>query len=83
MGIEKTRQLVRDSVNWINRNMDIEDTIKLLDIPLIPAGTTKRQCHSSQIPGKLMEAVGTDLFTINKSNFLCVLDYYSKFPLVK
>ena len=29
------------------------------------------------------ESAGTDMFTINNKNYLCILDYLSQFPVVK
>ena len=35
------------------------------------------------IPGKLWEVIGADMFTLNNNNYLCIVDYCSKFPIVK
>ena len=34
-------------------------------------------------PGQLWECVEADVFTINNKHYLCILDYHSKFPVVK
>ena len=31
----------------------------------------------------LWKSVGTDMFTINNNHYLCILDYHSKFPVIK
>ena len=36
-----------------------------------------------EIPGRLWEYVGVDIFPINNKHFLCIVDYYSKFPVMK
>ena len=48
-------------------------------MPWISAGTTKGQINSQVMPGKPREVISADLFTIDNSNFLCVVDYHSKF----
>ena len=35
------------------------------------------------IPGKLWEVTGANMFTLNNNNYLCIVDYHSKFPIVK
>ena len=35
------------------------------------------------IPDKPWEVKGTDMFTLNNKNYLCIVDYHSKFPIVK
>ena len=35
------------------------------------------------IPCKPWQIVGTEVFSINNSNFLCIVDYHSKLPIVK
>ena len=36
-----------------------------------------------QIPGKLRKTVGADMFTLNDTNYLHIVDYHSKFLTVK
>ena len=38
---------------------------------------------SHEIPGRLQEFVGSDVFNINNKYFLCIVDYHSKIPIVK
>ena len=35
------------------------------------------------IPGKPWEVIGVDMFTLNNKNYLFIVDYHSKFPIVK
>ena len=35
------------------------------------------------IPGKPWEVIGTDMFTLNNANYICIVDHHSKFPIVK
>ena len=35
------------------------------------------------IPLRPWEGVGTDVFHYNNKNYLCIVDYHSKFPIIK
>ena len=35
------------------------------------------------IPGKPLEVVGADMFNVHNKNYLCIVDYHSKFPIIK
>ena len=35
------------------------------------------------IPLRLWEVLGADVFHFNNKNYLCIVDYHSKFPMVK
>ena len=30
-----------------------------------------------------MDVLGTDIFTLNNKQYLCIVDYHSKFPIIK
>ena len=49
----------------------------------IPAYTTPRKTLHYEIPGSSWEVVSTHIFMINGKTHLCILDYHSKFPIVK
>ena len=36
-----------------------------------------------EAPGKPWEVVGSDMFTLHNKNYLCIVDYYSKFPMIR
>ena len=36
-----------------------------------------------KIPGKAWEVGGADMFTLHNENYLCIVDYHSKFPVIK
>ena len=36
-----------------------------------------------EIPIKPWEVVGTNIFILHNKNYLCILDYHGKFPLIK
>ena len=35
------------------------------------------------MPGKPWEVIGIVIFTLNYTNYLCIVDYHIKFPVVK
>ena len=35
------------------------------------------------IPVRPWDMVGADMFTLNNKNYLCIVDYHSKFPIIK
>ena len=84
LGIEKTRLHSKISVYWPKINSDIEQMCKVC--------STCQQYKNSQphetllqheIPTGPWETVGTDLFSIENHNYLIIVDYYSKYPVVK
>ena len=44
---------------------------------------TKDQPESHDIPGKAWGNSGTDIFMFNNKTCLCIVDYHSKFPVMK
>ena len=36
-----------------------------------------------EIPGKPWEVTEADVFTLQNNNYLCIVDYHSKFPVIK
>ena len=82
MGIEKACLLMRERVHCINMNADTEQTVKQYSTCLKYQHT--HQCEAIlhyDIPCKGVVVV--DVFMIYKKNILCIVDYYSKFPVVK
>ena len=43
----------------------------------------KEKIIHHNIPLRPWEVVGADIFHFNKKNYLCVVDYNSKFPIIK
>ena len=52
-------------------------------MPYISAETTKGQDDTSWYPSKTMGSIGADMFTLNNKCYLCIVDYHSKFPVIK
>ncbi|KAL9978440.1 hypothetical protein ACROYT_G015954 [Oculina patagonica] len=83
-GAEKCKLRAKGSVFWANINRDIEELVKScppcqrhqkLNVkePLLPHDVPKKPWHT----------LGSDIFFWNNANYLVVVDYYSKFPVVK
>ena len=43
----------------------------------------KEKVIHHEIPGKQWEVIGKDMFTLYKRNYLWIVDYHSKFPVIK
>ena len=48
-----------------------------------PVNTALRKSIVYKIPCRLWEVAGADIFMINGEILLCIVDYHSKFPIVK
>ena len=83
MGIERTRRLARESVYWPNINQDIENLVKKC-----PTCQQHQPCQQKEpldphdIPSTPWYKLATDLFCIGKENYIVIIDYHSKFPVV-
>ena len=84
MGIEKTKLLVHKSVYWSDINLDIKKYIKSCATCLeFQQMQPKETIIHHDIPLRPWEVLGTDIFNFNNKNYLCIVDYHSKFPMVK
>ena len=84
MGTEKTRLLACDSVFWSNINADIEGYIKHCATCLkFQQMQPRENITHHDIPLRPWEVVGTDVFHFKNKHYLCIVDYNSKFPVIK
>ena len=84
MGIEKNKILVHESVYWADINADIEKHIKTAQHVLnFSRCSPKKKIIHHNIPLRLWEVLGMGIFHFNNRNYLCTVDYHSKFPVVK
>ena len=73
-----------ESVYWPSINVDIEKYIKGCATCLEFQQTQpKEKIIHHDIPLRPWEVLGTDIFHFNNQNYLCIVDYHSKFPMVK
>ena len=83
-GIEKTKLLAHKSIYWVNANNDIENYTKNCNICLeFQQSQPKEKIIHHDIPIRPWNVVGDDMFQLNTKNYLCIVDYHRKFPVVK
>ena len=84
MGIQKTKLLAHECVYWPNINADIKKYIKqcVTCLQFQQTQPQERMIHHDT-PLLPWEVVGADVFHYNNKNYLCIVDYNSKFPIVK
>ena len=84
MGIEKTKLLAHESVYWSSTNADIENYIKHSATSLEFQQTQpKEKIIHHNIPLRPWKVISADVFHFNNKNYLCIVDYHSKFPVIK
>ena len=84
MGIGKTKFLVCGFVYWIDMNADIENHINIYSTCLdFQQPQLKVKFIHHEIPGKLWEAIVVDKFSLNNKTYLCIVEYHSKFLVMK
>ena len=83
MGIEKTTLLAHECIYWHSINTDIEKYIKQCTTCLeFQQMQAKEKTIHHEVSLRPWEAVGADVFPFNNINYLCVVDYSSKFPII-
>ncbi|XP_038052823.1 uncharacterized protein K02A2.6-like [Patiria miniata] len=83
MGIEKTRRLARESVYWPNINRHIDELVKACSYCQESQPKQQREpLEPHQVPSTPWTKLGTDLFEIHGDNYLLIVDYHSKYPVV-
>ena len=84
MGIEKTKLLAYECVYWPSINADIEKYIKQCPTCLeFQQMQPKERIIHHDIPLRPWEVIRADVFHFNNKNYLCAIDYNSKFPIMK
>ena len=84
MGIEKTKLLAHESVYWSSINVDIKKCIKNYPTYLEYQQTQpKEKIIHCNMPLRPWEVLGADIFHFNNKSYLCIVDYHSKFPVIK
>lgn len=85
MGIEKCKLRAREIIFWPGINNDIENMIKGCNICLTHRKNNQKEelnCH--EVPDRPWAKVGVDLFQYKGTNYLLLVDYFSKyFELIK
>ena len=84
MGIEKTSVLMCKYIYGINDNVDLENVIKNFPVyHSFQVTQPKDKMLSHKILGRLWEWVGGGILSINNKYDVCIVEYYSRFPVMK
>ena len=69
---------------WVHMTNDIEHAVTNCTVCLLFQQTqTKDKIIPHNAPGKQWEKIGADISQINSKNFLCIIDCFSKLPIIK
>ena len=79
LGIQKCRERVRQSVWWPGVSQEIADMVKSCNICRIHQPTQHEPLLPSICPDRPWQRVATDLFYWKNSNYLLMVDYYSRY----
>ena len=84
-GIQRSLQKAREYVFWTNYTRDIKETIEKCSIcqENSTALKTEKFKYVSTIPPHPWHTLGTDLFYFKKQDFMVLIDYFSKFLIVR
>ena len=77
-GITKCRERAKHSVWWPGLSRQLEETVKSCPECLKQSSPRVEPLTPSQLPQLPWQKVGTDLFEWNKSIYLLIVDYYSR-----
>lgn len=83
-GVTKTLQRAQNSVFWPGLRKHVEDKCLRCDACLSAEGKSRREpLITMPIPEYPFQVIATDIFHIDGNNYLMVVDYLSKWPVVK
>ena len=83
-GIEACRSRAREFVFWVNINNDLKEIVEKCDICQSQQNSTPIvQNYISEVPPHPWHTLGSDLFYFQRIDFLVVVDYFSKFLIVR
>ena len=83
-GIEACRSRAREFVFWININNDLKELVEKCDLGQSQQNFfTVVQKYISEVPPHPWHMVGSDLFYFQRIDFLVVVDYFSKYLIIR
>lgn len=83
-GIVKCQLRAKSTVFWPKINRDIEELVRSCPICMENSKAQSAEpLQPHEIPTRPWQVIGTDLFTLDGSDYLIVADYYSKYTLIK
>ena len=82
--IDKMSLRARETVYWPGISEDIRHTYHHCQICAKFAKSQQRETHQSiETPQTTWEQLGLDIFTLRNTHYLLVIDYFSRFPVVR
>ena len=83
-GVEKCKLRAKGSVFWANINCDIEEMVKSCSpCQQHQNSNIKEPLVSHEIPPLPWHTLASDIFHWNSADYLLVIDYYNKFPIIR
>ena len=83
-GIEACRTRAREFVFWISINNDLKELVEKCDICQSQQNSTPIiQKYVSEVPPHPWHMIGSDLFYFQRIDFLVVVDYFSKYLIIR
>ena len=82
LGIKKCKKRTSSSVWWPGVMQQIVQVVQNCEVCAKETKPGKEPLISTQLPKYPWQVVGTDLFELNKNNYLLVVDYFSCYPEV-
>ena len=83
-GIEACRSRAREFVFWININNDLKELVEKCDLCQSQQNSTAIvQKYVSDIPPHPWHTLGSDLFYFQRIDFLVIVDYFSRYLIVR
>ena len=81
-GIQRCRLRAKSSVLWLNISRDINNFIQQCPECMKMLTPPREPLITSPLPSHPREKVVSDLFHLNNSTYLIVVDYFSRYPEV-
>ena len=84
MGVEATLKKAREFIFWKGYSADIQEAVEKCGIcQSQDRRSSTRQKYVSEVPPHPWHTLGSDLFYFKRNDFLIVVDYFSKFLIVR
>ena len=78
-GIQRCRLRAKTSVWWPGISKQINDVTEQCSICVRDSSPRREPLIPSKLPDHLWQKIGTDLFYLKKSNYILIIDYFSRF----
>ena len=80
----KKQNYLCESIYWVNINNDIENHVKNCSTCLeFQQKQPKEKTIHYDIPVRPWDEIGGDMFQLSNKNYICIVDYHIKFPVMK